>query len=86
MPSPFELQPLTSGRGWCRWHRADTQTGNTFELIETMPRKYLNSVWMWFLDELDDGTTRLLSWGRGEYRVWEMHWALDPALWNRLFL
>lgn len=68
MPSPFELQPLTFGCGWCRWHRADTQTGNTFELIETMSRKYLNSIWVCFLDELGDGTMRLLSWRWCDYR------------------
>lgn len=48
--------------------RADTQTGNTFELTDTMPGKYINTTWMWFLDELDEGNTRLISRGRGDYR------------------
>ena len=47
--------------------RANTQTGNSFELTDTMPEKYLNLSWVFFLDELDEGTTRLISRWRGDY-------------------
>ena len=47
--------------------RVDTQTGNTFELTDTMPEKYVNLIWMWFLDEVDEGTTRLISRSRNDY-------------------
>jgi hypothetical protein len=48
--------------------RSDTKTGKTFELTDKMPEKYINSSWAWFLDERNDGTTRLFSRGRGDYR------------------
>ena len=33
-----------------------------------MPEKYINSSWAWFLEERNDGTTRLFLRGRGDYR------------------
>jgi len=56
------------GRALVLHARADTQTGKTFDLADKTPKRYLNSTWMWFLDELDDGTTRLITRGRGDYR------------------
>jgi len=47
--------------------RANTQTGNTFDLTDTMPERYLNLSWVFFLAELDEGTTQLISRGRGDY-------------------
>ena len=47
--------------------RADTQTGKTFELTDKLPEKYINSSWMWFLDD-NEWPTRLISRGRGDYR------------------
>jgi hypothetical protein len=55
--------------------RANTQTGRTFELTDTMPEKYLNISWVFFLDELDEGTTRLICRSRGDY---------NPSLGNAL--
>jgi len=55
--------------------RANTQTGNTFDLTDTIPEKYLNMSWVFFLDELDEGTTRLISRWRGDY---------NPSLGNAL--
>ena len=48
--------------------RTDTQTGRTFELTGTMPEKYINTSWVFFLDEPDEGTTRLISRWRSDYR------------------
>jgi hypothetical protein len=47
--------------------RTDTQTGSTFELTDTMPEKYIDMSWEFFLDEHDEGTTRLISRWRGDY-------------------
>ena len=47
--------------------RVGTQTGSTFELTDRMPDKYLNQSWVFFLDELDDGTTRLISRTRNDW-------------------
>lgn len=55
--------------------RANTQTGNTFKLTDTLPEKYLNISWVFFLDELDGGTTRLICGWRGDY---------NPSLVNAL--
>jgi len=55
--------------------RANTQTGNTFELTDTMPEKYLNISWVFFLGELDEGTTRLIVRSRSDY---------NPSLGNAL--
>ncbi|MGB3458526.1 MAG: hypothetical protein WBB08_04380 [Halobacteriota archaeon] len=55
--------------------RANTETGRTFELTDTMPEKYLDLSWVFFLDELDEGTTRLISRWRGDY---------NPSLGNAL--
>ena len=60
--------------------RADTQTGRTFELTDTMPEKYLNGSWVFFLDELDDGATRLICRSRSDYNP-----SLVNALVNRVF-
>jgi len=40
-----------------------------------MPEKYLNWNWVFFLDELDEGTTRLICRWRGDY---------NPSLGNAL--
>ena len=60
--------------------RADTRTGNIFELTDTMPEKYLNLSWVFFLDEPDEGTTRLISRWRGDYNQ-----SLGNALIYRVF-
>jgi len=47
--------------------RVDTQTGITFELADTMPDKYLNQSWVFFLDESEEGITRLTSRSRNDW-------------------
>ena len=34
-----------------------------------MPDKYVNMTWMWFLDQLDERTTRLITWWRSDYNL-----------------
>ena len=71
---------IEPGRALVLHVRANTQTGRTFELTDTMPEKYLNISWVFFLDELDEGTTRLISRWRGDYNQ-----SLGNALIYRVF-
>jgi hypothetical protein len=65
--TPYRVAAIEPGRALVLQIRVDTQTGNTFELIDTMPVKYLNQSWVFFLDELDEGTTRLISRSRNDW-------------------
>jgi len=55
--------------------RVDTQTGNPFERTDKMPKEYVNGNWAFYLVELGDGTTRLISRSRNDY---------NPSLGHRL--
>ena len=65
--TPYRVAAIEPGRALVLQIRVDTQTGNTFELTDTMPVKYLNQSWVFFLDELDEGTTRLISRSRNDW-------------------
>ena len=56
-----------SGRALVLQIRVDTKTKNTFELTDKMPEKYQNSSWVFFLDEIAEGTTRLISRSRNDW-------------------
>jgi hypothetical protein len=55
---------------------ADTRTGSTPVPGGTKPEDYFASTWVFFLDKLDDGKTRLISRFRSDY---------NPRMRNRLF-
>ncbi len=55
----------------------DMSTGRSFDLAETTPDKYLNSSWVWFLDEVGERTTRLIVRIRQDY---------NPSLLNVLMI
>lgn len=57
--------------------RMDMHTWQSFDLTDTMPDKYLNSSWVWFLDEANQGTTRLIVRIRQDY---------NPSLLNALMI
>ena len=63
----WAVASIEPGRVLVLHERVDRQTGSTFELTDTMPDKYLNQSWVLFLDELDDGTTRLISRSRNDW-------------------
>ena len=67
MGSGFKVAAIEPDRALVLLIREDTQTGNTFKLTDTMPEKYQNSSWVFFLDELDQKTTRLISRSRNDY-------------------
>lgn len=65
--SPYKVAAIEPGRALVLLIRVDTQTGNTFEFTDKMPEKYQNSSWVFFLDELDEETTRLISRSRNDW-------------------
>ena len=52
-------------------------TWQSFDLTDPMPDKYLDSSWVWLLDEVDERTTRLIVRTRQDY---------NPGLLNALMI
>ena len=67
MGSPYKVAVIDPGSTLVLLIREDTKTGKTFELSDGMPEKYQNMSWLFFLDENDDGTTRLISRSRNDW-------------------
>ena len=67
MGSPYKVVAIETGRALVLQIRVDTKTKNTFELTDKMPEKYQNSSWVFFLDEIAEGTTRLISRSRNDW-------------------
>jgi len=65
--TPYSVAAIEPDRALILNIRVDSKTGGTFELTETMPDKYLNQSWVFFLDDLDKGTTRLISRSRNDW-------------------
>jgi len=64
---PYTVAAIELGRALVLQMRVATQTGNTFKLTDIAPEKYQNFSWVFFLDELDEGTTRLISRTRNDW-------------------
>jgi len=64
---PYVVAAIEPGRALVLQIRIDTQTKKTFELTDTMPDKYLNQSRVFFLEELDERTTRLISRSRNDW-------------------
>jgi hypothetical protein len=67
MGSPYKVAAIEPKRALVLLLRVDMQTGETFELTGKIPDKYQNSSWVFFLDEHDNGTTRLVSRSRNDW-------------------
>ena len=67
MGSPYKVAAIEPNRALVLQIRVDTQTGKTFELGDMMPDTYLNQSWLLFLDESNEGTTRLISRSRNDW-------------------
>lgn len=63
----YTVAAIEPGRVLVLLERVDTQTGDTFELTGKMPDKYLNQSWVFFLAEVDERTTRLISRSRNDW-------------------
>jgi hypothetical protein len=73
--TPYVVAGIEPKRALILQIRADTQTGQRFELSDPLPDPYLNQSWLFFLDPLDERTTRLISRSRNDF---------TPSLTNRL--
>ena len=67
MGSPYRVAAIEPSKALVLLLRVDMQTGNTFGFNDKTPEKYQNSSWVFFLDERDDGTTRLISRSRNDW-------------------
>ena len=61
---PYVVAAIEPGRALVLQIRVDTQTKKAFDLSDTMPDEYLNQSWTFFLEEPDQGKTRLISRSR----------------------
>jgi len=76
MGSPYVVVAIEPERALVLLQRVDVKTGKTFELNDKMPEKYQNMSWLFFLEERDDGTTRMISRSRNDW---------NPSLGNTIF-
>ena len=76
MGSPYVVVAIEPERALVLLQRVDVNTGKTFQPGDRMPEKYQNMSWLFFLDESDDGTTRLISRSRNDW---------NPSLGNTIF-
>lgn len=67
MGSPYKVATINPVHSLVLLIREDTKTGKTFELSDKLPETYQNMSWLFFLDEHDDGTTRLISRSRNDW-------------------
>jgi len=67
MGSPYKVATIEPDSTLILELRANVQTGETFELGEKLPEKYQNQSWLLLLEEIDDGTTRLISRSRNDW-------------------
>ena len=67
MGSPYKVVTVEPNHALVLLQRVDVNTGKDFEPGDRMPVKYQNMSWLFFLDERDDGTTRLISRSRNDW-------------------
>ncbi|MFC2012577.1 hypothetical protein ACFLVU_05545, partial [Chloroflexota bacterium] len=67
MGSPYKVAVIEPGTVLILQIRLDTQTGKNFEPGDNMPDKYLNQSWLLHLEEIKEGTTRLISRSRNDW-------------------
>jgi hypothetical protein len=63
----FDVVTLEPNRMLALLARVDLDTGEYFELADTMPADYVNMGWVYFLEEVDKNATRLIVRWRGDY-------------------
>ena len=73
----FAVVAIEPGRALVLHVALDMRTWRPFDPAGTMPDAYLNSSWVWFLDEIDERTTRLIVRTRYDY---------NPSLLNALMM
>ncbi len=73
----YTIAAVEPGRALVLHTTMDMNTWATFDPAETMPEKYLLSSWVWYLDEVDEKTSRLVVRTQQDY---------NPSLLNTLLL
>ena len=63
----FEVIALEPNQFLVLLARVDLDTDKSFELGESMPVRYVNSSWLFFLEKADENGTRLVVRWRGNY-------------------
>ena len=64
---PYVVSAVEPGRFLLLEIRVDTRSGRTFSPGDPAPDAYMNYSWLFYLDEGDDGTTRLISRSRNDW-------------------
>ena len=67
MGSPYVVAAMEPDHYLILLQRVDSSTGKTLTIDEKLPEKYVNMSWLFYLDERDDGTTRLISRSRNDW-------------------
>lgn len=67
MGSPYKVAAIEPFKKLILLLRVDLESGKTFDPDEKMPAKYQNQSWLFYLDERDNGTTRLISRSRNDW-------------------
>ena len=62
----FEVVALEPNRVLVLLARVDVDTGERFELSDTMPANYLNISWVYALEEIDENSSRLIVRWHGD--------------------
>jgi len=73
----FKVVAIEPGRALVLHVALDMRTWRPFDPAGTIPDAYLNSSWVWFLDGVDEKTTRLIVRTRYDY---------NPSLLNALMM
>lgn len=67
MGSPYVVVKIEPERYLVLLQKADTATAKNLEINDDLPEKYVNMSWLFYLEERDDGTTRLISRSRNDW-------------------
>jgi hypothetical protein len=67
MGCPYVVVSMEPERYLILLQKADMAVNKTLEPDDKLPKKYVNMSWLFFLDEQDDGTTRLISRSRNDW-------------------
>jgi len=65
--APYIVTIIDPGRAFVLRLRVNLQTQETVGIAEPLPEKYQDSSWLFFLEEMDEGATRLITRSRNDW-------------------
>jgi hypothetical protein len=65
--APYIVAAIESDRAFVLQLRVNLQTQETVDSTQSLPDKYQDSSWVFFLEEIAEGTTRLISRSRNDW-------------------